>query len=249
MYVHRRVAVQPTLPLGSERTDHTATRPSAYRFGTLDAIWQCETHCHSGPSVQSRVGGTATRPRAYRSHCHSGLNVPPSYVHRRVAVWMTLPCTFTAEWQCNLHCHSGPSVPITLPLGPQRTASVRSTPFGSVRRTATRARACSPAWITLPLGPQRTASVRSTPFGSVRRTATRVRACSTVWVALPNGPERSTLVRSPASGSVNAPPDAPTRLSQRPQAGSRQAIDVFGVPPPHKALDPRVRPSQAHLSL
>ena len=61
MYVHRRVAVQLTLPLGSERTDHTATRPSAYRFGTLDAIWQCETHCHSGLSVQSRVGGTATR--------------------------------------------------------------------------------------------------------------------------------------------------------------------------------------------
>ena len=189
MHVHRRVAVQPTLPLGSERTDHTATRPSAYRFGTLDAVWQCETHCHSGP------------------------NVPPSYVHRRVAVWMTLPCTFTGEWQCNLHCHSGLNVPIALPLGPQRTASVRSTPFGSVRRTATRAR-----------------------------------ACSTVWVALPLGPERSTLVRSTASGSVNAPPDAPTRLSQRPQAGSRQAIDVLRTPP-HKALDPRVRPSQVHLSL
>ena len=61
MYVHRRVAVQPTLPLGSERTDHTATRPSAYRFGTLDAIWQCETHCHSGLSVQPRVDHTATR--------------------------------------------------------------------------------------------------------------------------------------------------------------------------------------------
>ena len=213
MYVHRRVAVQPTLPLGSERTDHTATRPSAYRFGTLDAIWQCETHCHSGPSVQSRVGGTATRPRAYRSHCHSGLNVPPSYVHRRVAVWMTLPCTFTAEWQCNLHCHSGPSVPITLPLGPQRTASVRSTPFGSVRRTAT-----------------------------------RVRACSTVWVALPLGHERSTLVRSLASGSVNAPPDA--LLASR--NGRRRGLDrpsMCSAYPPHKALDPRVRPSQVHLSL
>ena len=61
MYVHRRVAVQLTLPLGPERTDHTATRPSAYRFGTLDAIWQCETHCHSGLSVQYRVVGTATR--------------------------------------------------------------------------------------------------------------------------------------------------------------------------------------------
>ena len=86
MYVHRRVAVQLTLPLGSERTDHTATRPSAYRFGTLDAIWQCETHCHSGLSVQSRVGGTATRASAYR---FGALDV---------------------EWQCETHCHSGLSV-------------------------------------------------------------------------------------------------------------------------------------------
>ena len=111
MYVHRRVAVQPTLPLGSERTDHTATRPSAYRFGTLDAIWQCETHCHSGPSVQYRVGGTAM------------------HVHRRVAVQLTLPLgsertdhtatrpsayrfgTLDAIWQCETHCHSGLSVP------------------------------------------------------------------------------------------------------------------------------------------
>ena len=86
MYVHRRVAVQLTLPLGSERTDHTATRPSAYRFGTLDAIWQCETHCHSGPSVQPRVDHTATRPSAYRFG------------------------TLDAIWQCETHCHSGPSV-------------------------------------------------------------------------------------------------------------------------------------------
>ena len=61
LHCHSGPSVPITLPLGSERTDHTATRPSAYRFGTLDAIWQCETHCHSGLSVQSRVGGTATR--------------------------------------------------------------------------------------------------------------------------------------------------------------------------------------------
>ena len=77
-YVHWRVAVWMTLPCTftaewqcnlhchsglsvQYRVDGTATRPSAYRFGTLDAIWQCETHCHSGLSVQSRVSGTATR--------------------------------------------------------------------------------------------------------------------------------------------------------------------------------------------
>ena len=85
-HVHRRVAVQTILPLAPERTDRTATRPRAYRFGTFDAIWQCKLHCHSAPSVRPRVGGTATRPRAYRSHCHSGLNVPRPHVHRRVAV-------------------------------------------------------------------------------------------------------------------------------------------------------------------
>jgi len=55
-YVHRRVAVQLILPLGSERTDHTATRPSAYRFGTLDAVWQCGWHC----PVRSPSSGSAT---------------------------------------------------------------------------------------------------------------------------------------------------------------------------------------------
>ena len=167
MYVHRRVAVQLTLPLGPERTDHTATRPSAYRFGTLDAIWQCETHCHSG------------------------LSVPPSYVHRRVAVWMTLPCTFTAEWQCNLHCHSGPSVPITLPLAPERTASVRSMPFGSVDGTAMYVH---------------------------RRVAVSTRRQT------PHSPLAT------AAGGVSTG----HRCAQR---------------TPHKVLDPRVRPSQVHLSL
>mgnify|MGYP000901632591 CR=1 FL=1 len=127
-HVHRRVAVQTILPLALERTDRTATRPRAYRFGTLDAIWQCKLHCHSTPSVRPRVGGTATRARAYRSHCHSGPNVPPPHVHRRVAVQTILPLTlertdrtatrprayrfgtFDAIWQCKLHCHSTPSV-------------------------------------------------------------------------------------------------------------------------------------------
>ena len=113
-HVHRRVAVQTILPLTLERTDRTATRPRAYRFGTFDAIWQCKLHCHSAPSVRPRVGGTATRARTFHYH------------------------TFTAEWQCKLHCHSPSSVPIALPLGPERTALVRSMPFGSVRRAATR---------------------------------------------------------------------------------------------------------------
>mgnify|MGYP000037444846 CR=1 FL=1 len=61
-YVHHQVAVWAALPLGPERTVRTATRAWAYRLGTLDVKWQCESHCHSALSVRSRVGGTATRP-------------------------------------------------------------------------------------------------------------------------------------------------------------------------------------------
>ena len=70
--------MQTILPLTLERTDRTATRPRAYRFGTLDAIWQCKLHCHSTLSVQPRVDDTATRARTFHHH------------------------TFTAEWQCTL---------------------------------------------------------------------------------------------------------------------------------------------------
>ena len=61
-----------------------------------------------------------------------------SYVHHRVAVYGALPSTLTAEWQCEVHCHSLPSVPVALPLGPDRTDTVRSIPSGSEERTATR---------------------------------------------------------------------------------------------------------------
>ena len=64
------------LPLGPERTVRTATRAWAYRLGTFNVEWQCESHCHSALSVQSRAGGTATRPWAYRFG------------------------TFDVEWQC-----------------------------------------------------------------------------------------------------------------------------------------------------
>ena len=60
--VHHRVAVWAALPLGPGRTVRTATRARAYRLGTLDVKWQCESHCHSGLSVQPRAGGTATWP-------------------------------------------------------------------------------------------------------------------------------------------------------------------------------------------
>ena len=61
-----------------------------------------------------------------------------SYVHHRVAVYGALPSTLTAEWQCEVHCHSLPSVPVALPLGPDRTDTVRSMLSGSEERTATR---------------------------------------------------------------------------------------------------------------
>ena len=61
-----------------------------------------------------------------------------SYVHHRVAVYGALPGTLTAEWQCESHCHSPLSVPDALPLGPDRTDTVRSMPSGSEERTATR---------------------------------------------------------------------------------------------------------------
>ena len=61
-YVHHQVAVWAALPLGPRRTVRTATRARAYRLGTFNVEWQCESHCHSGLSVQPRAGGAATRP-------------------------------------------------------------------------------------------------------------------------------------------------------------------------------------------
>ena len=48
--------------------------------------------------------------------------------------------TFTVEWQCESHCHSALGEPIALPLGLASSGSVRSRPFGSPGRTATRPR-------------------------------------------------------------------------------------------------------------
>ena len=126
-----RGSPEPALPLGPER-----------------AV-PCGRHCHSGPGVpfwyvRRRVAVWVALPRTFTTkwqcgrHCHSGPGVPFWYVRRRVAVWVALPRTFTTKWQCGRHCHSGPSVPFALPLGPGRTASVRSTSSGSVSRTATR---------------------------------------------------------------------------------------------------------------
>ena len=95
-YVHHRVAVQLTLPLGPERTDCTAIWHRSYRFGTLTPVWQSRPHCHSALSVPRPHPFTATRHRTYRSHCHSTLNATCG--------------TFTVDWQCELHCHSAPSV-------------------------------------------------------------------------------------------------------------------------------------------
>ena len=71
--------------------------------------------------------------------------------------------TFTIEWQCELHCHSAPSVPIALPLGIDRTDLVRSRPFGSPGRTATRPRAYPDPIPSLPLGIERTDRTATRP--------------------------------------------------------------------------------------
>ena len=41
---------------------HTATRARAYRLGTLDVKWQCESRCLVRSLPSGSVGGTATRP-------------------------------------------------------------------------------------------------------------------------------------------------------------------------------------------
>ena len=89
-----------------------------------------------GPLANRRDGcGFGVRPG---QHCHSPLNVPIRYARRRVAVYGALPSTLDAEWQCESHCHSTPNVPDALPLGPDRTDTVRSMSSGSEKRTATR---------------------------------------------------------------------------------------------------------------
>ena len=98
-YVHHRVAVNITLPLGPERTQI----PSL--------------HCHSAPSVPRPHPFTATRHRTYRLHCHSALNatcgtftVDWQCELRCHSALNVMRNTFTIEWQCELHCHSAPSV-------------------------------------------------------------------------------------------------------------------------------------------
>ena len=57
--------------------------------------------------------------------------------------------------------------PVALPLDLERTVVVRSTPLGSVTRTATRPRAYPGAPVALPLGPERSTPVRSPASGSL----------------------------------------------------------------------------------
>ena len=110
----------------------TATRPRAYRFGTLTPVWQSRPHCHSAPSVPRPHPVTATRHRTDRSHCHSALNVTCStftgewQCEMRCHSAPNATCgTFTIEWQCELHCHSAPSVPRTHPFTATRHRSYR----------------------------------------------------------------------------------------------------------------------------
>ena len=101
----------------------TATRLWAYRYGTLDAEWQCTARCPVRSPTSGSVSCTATCLWAYRTHCHSPLIVPMRYARCRVAVRAALPSTLTTEWQCESHCHSPPNVPVALPLDPERTVS------------------------------------------------------------------------------------------------------------------------------
>ena len=88
----------------------------------------------------SPIGVTAAGSESVPAskHCHSALIVPMRHARCRVAVYGAPLSTLTTEWQCETHCHSTTNVPDALPLGPDRTVSVRSTPGGSVRCTATR---------------------------------------------------------------------------------------------------------------
>ena len=78
-------------PGASKIEGRTATRPWAYRLGTLDIEWQCGMRCPVRSPPSGSVRCTATRPRAYRTHCHSPLGVPIRYARCRVAVNDALP--------------------------------------------------------------------------------------------------------------------------------------------------------------
>ena len=140
-YVHHRVAVQLTLPLGPERTDCTAIWHRSYRFGTLTPVWQSRPHCHSALSVPRPHPFIATRHRTYRSHCHSTLNATCG--------------TFTIDWQCELHCHSAPSVP-------------RPHPFTATRHRSYRFGTLTPVWQSRPHCHSAPSVPRHHPFTATR---------------------------------------------------------------------------------
>ena len=161
----------------------------------------------SRPALQEDVPLPAKGPSRTRLETHS-LETRPGGApwHRRSDCWLV--------GHPNPHCHSALSVQPpgpALPLGPERTVSVRSTSSGSVR-------ACSPyvhhrvaVWAALPLGPERAAprgrhchSGLSAPFRYVRRRVS-------VWSALPLGPGRA----APRGRHCHSALDAPFWYARR----------------------------------
>ena len=109
--VQGRVAVPPSLPLGIERTVLVRSGSSGSASGTFRVEWQCDSHCHSVVSVLGSAPYTATRRRAYRIG------------------------TFRGEWQCDQYARERAAARPTLPLGIERTVSVRSGSSGSATGT------------------------------------------------------------------------------------------------------------------
>ena len=137
-HCHSPPSVPVALPLAPERSNtvrstssgsvrRTATRPRAFRCGTLGIEWQCTELCPvrstSSGSVRSaaryahprvavwgalplapqRTGRTATRPRAFQHGTLTAEWQCTAYCHSPLNV---SSCTFIPDWQCEMHCRA-----------------------------------------------------------------------------------------------------------------------------------------------
>ncbi len=198
-HVQGQVAVQLTLPLGGERAGRHAVHCHSsvnVRGGTFRVEWQCRPHCDSASSVphrydQGRVAVRPVRSEASGSATHTAT--------RHLAYWAARR---------------------TLPLGIERTASVRSGASGSASGTFGGEWQCDSHCHSVVSVPG------SAPYTATRHRAYRIGTIRTEWQCWPGrtpDPQPSRRLESGPTGQMrsgNRPPSRRGGLRRGPQASA-----------------------------
>ena len=188
----------PLLPLGIERTVSVRSGASGSASGTFGGEWQCDSHCHSASSVLGSTPYTATRRRA----CWAA--------HR------TLPL---GGERTGRHVQGRVAVPPSLPLGIERTVSVRSGASGSASGTFRGEWQCNSHCHSVVNVPG------SAPYTATRRRAYRIGTFRGEWQCWPGqtpDPQPSRRLESGPTGQMRSGNRPPSRRGSRrsPQASA-----------------------------